>query len=314
MPVSKETLIQVAGFVAAAVALSATGTALGASESSDARIVSDLLSLIVLLGAGWAIALTPSDPYSRMRSVFWFFAVDAFSGLAGMFVGDTLNMDGKAAVFTTGLLVALFAAAIWWISKRSLQAVALLLAVYLTVLALVVPDTSSLNPLGFASGSFGGSFDLTGVGVAAWLLGLAIIAVSLLGLFEPRRTGITMGCLGAVFGPLFIDFDFFKLITTMRFSWIGITIGLLTGIGLLLVGEYEGERIASGFGIGASFFYASGLVSERVHGKGSGVVVMVLGLAALAATVLWARGAIAGAPPIPPTPTPPAMGDEALPS
>ena len=303
-------MIQVAGFVAAAVALSATGIALGAAESSDARIVSDLLSLVVLLAAGWAIALTPSDQYSRMRSVFWFFAVDSFGNLAGTFVGDTLNLDGKAAVFTTGLLVALFAAAVWWISKRSLQAVALLLAVYLTVLALVFPDTSSLNPLGLASGNLGGSFDLTGVGLVAWLLGLAIIAVSLLGLFEPKRTGITLGCLGAVFGPILIDFDFFKLISSTQFPWIGITIGLATGIGLLLVGEYKAERIASGFGIGASFFYASALVSDEVNGKGPGVVVMLLGLAVLAAVVLWARGAIAG-PPIPPAPTAPA-GDENL--
>jgi hypothetical protein len=304
-----ETLIQVAGFVAAAVAISATSIALGASESSDAGIVSDLLSLIVLLAAGWAIALTPTDQYARMRSVFWFFAVSSFSSLAGTFVGDTLNMDGKAAVFTTGLLVAVFAAALWWISKRSLQAVALLLALYLTVIALVVPDTSSLNPLGFTTGSFGGSFDLTGVGLAAWLLGLAIIAVSLLGLFEPKRTGITMGCIGAVFGPIFIDFDFFKLITSTQFPWVGITIGLVTGIGLLLVGEHRGERISSGFGIGASFFYAGTLVSDEVNGKGPGVVVMLVGLAVLAAAVLWAKGAIAG-PPIPPAPASPPAGDE----
>jgi len=134
-------------------------------------------------------------------------------------------------------------------------------------------------------------------------LGIAIVALGVLGVVEPKRTALTMGCLGALFGPLLIGFDLFKLIVSQSFPAGGLAIGTVTGIVILAVGEKLGHRVLSGFGIGGTFFYSGTLVSAQVHDKGPGVVLLLVGLAGLAAAVLVARGAI-GSPPIPPAPMP----------
>jgi hypothetical protein len=296
-------VIEIVGYVGAAIGLSATGIALGGTSGTGVRIVTDLVIVGVLLFAGAAIGGRAHDRFLRMRSIFWFLSVLAFTQLAALVVVDGLDVRGKSAPLLTAILVTAFGFALWTMSRRSLQVIAVLIAADIALLIAVFQE-----PGGFIS-----TPNLTPPAIASWLFGVAVLIAGARDVLTPRRSAMVVGGVIAILSPLFIDYDF---IGGGSASLVGEILALLTAFALLAVGETMGERPPAGLGIAGTLFVTAAIVGDNIHEQGPGIGALVAGLLLLAGAVFAIRGTeaemstslpIPPAPPIPPTwPEPPA--------
>ena len=295
-PVGLPTVVEFIGYAGAAVALTAASTVLGQTAGAGVRVVFDLITAAVLLGAGWAIG-GRSEPYPRMQSVFWFVSVLAVADLAGTLLGDVIGgLDGRMVVFVAGLVAAAYSLALWWMLRRSLQAIALILSGYVAIIALVAPDTG---------GFIFGPPDLSAVGFVTWLVGGGVFAMGWLGWLMPRRTTLVLGSILALFGPLLF------LIGGERI--VGEVLSLATAFALMAAGEWIVERSVVGLGIAGTLIVSSTIVGNHVDDEGWAIAVLVVGLLLLGAAIVLARGMPGGpsaqetgeVPPAPPPAPPP---------
>ncbi|HEX6263597.1 MAG TPA: hypothetical protein VF097_12195 [Actinomycetota bacterium] len=296
-PISLGTVIEFVGYAGAAVALSAASTALGQEAGEGVRIAFDLITAVVLLAAGWAIAGRP-EPYPRMQSVFWFVAVFSVVDLAGVLFGEVIEgLDERMVVFLTALVAALSSLVLWWVLRRSLQVLALILTGYIAIISLVFPDPGDFIL---------GPPDLSAVGFVTWLLGGGVIFLGWLGWLGPRRTALAVGSILALIGP------FFFLIGGEEI--VGEILALATAFALMVLGSWVEDRGVAGLGIAGTLIVASTIVANHVEDQGPAIAVLVVGLLLLGAAILVARGSIGGpsaleegeAPPPPPPAPPPA--------
>ncbi|HUG89144.1 MAG TPA: hypothetical protein VMP42_10330 [Actinomycetota bacterium] len=290
-PVGLQTVVEFVGYAGAAVALAAASTALGGSTNEGVRIIFDLITAGVLLAAGLAIAGRP-EPYPRMQSVFWFVSVLAVADLAGTLFGDVIGgLEGRMVVFVAGTVTAAYSFGLWWMLRRSLQAIALILSGYVAIIALVVPD---------GVGFIFGPPDLSAVGFVTWLLGGGIFVMGWLGWLMPRRTTLVLGSILALFGPLLF------LIGGERV--VGEILSLVTAFALMAAGEWIVERSVVGLGIAGTLIVSSTIVGNHVEDTGWAIVAVVIGLLLLGVAILLARGTPGGprapAPMEPPVPAP----------
>lgn len=298
-PIALRTIVEFIGYAGAAVALTAASNVLGQTASEGVRILFDLITAGVLLAAGWALGGRP-EPYPRMQSVFWFVSVLAVADLVGTLLGDVIGgLDGRMVVFVAGLVTAAYSFGLWWMLRRSLQAIALILSGYVAIIALVVPD---------GGGFIFGPPDLSAVGFVTWLLGGGIFVTGWLGWLTPRRTTLVLGSILALFGPLLF------LIGGERI--VGEVLSLATAFALMAAGEWIVERSIVGLGIAGTLLVASTIVGNHVEGEGWAIAALAIGLLLLGAAILLARGMWGGppaletegsaGPPPPPPPPPPA--------
>ena len=290
-PVGLQTVVEFVGYAGAAVALAAASTALGGSTNVGVRVIFDLITAGVLLAAGLAIAGRP-EPYPRMQSVFWFVSVLAVADLAGTLFGDVIGgLEGRMVVFVAGTVTAAYSFGLWWMLRRSLQAIALILSGYVAIIALVVPD---------GVGFIFGPPDLSAVGFVTWLLGGGIFVMGWLGWLMPRRTTLVVGSILALFGPLLF------LIGGERI--VGEILSLVTAFALMAAGEWIVERSVVGLGIAGTLIVSSTIVGNHVEDTGWAIVAVVIGLLLLGVAILLARGTPgeprAPAPTEPPVPAP----------
>jgi hypothetical protein len=291
--VSRESIIEVAGYVGAAVGLSAAIVALGESAGDGVKIAFDLITAAVLVGAGWALE-GEADAYRRMRSVLWFLSVFLVADLAGTLFGDE-SSNPKTVVTLAALVTTIFAFPLWWLSRRSLQIIGLLGSAYVFIAALVAPDLSDV---------VFGPPDITGVALVTWIYGLALVAIgAFTTMLVPRKTILVLGSIAAIGGPL--------LLLTGDSDVLGELLSLVTGAALVLVGRWLGELAVSGLGIVGLLVVSAIIVGNHVEDQAPAIVVLVIGLLLLAGAIAAARGALwrsgpAGPPPSPPwTPTTP---------
>jgi hypothetical protein len=289
-PVGLPTIVEFIGYAGAAVALTAASTVLGQTAGEGVRVVFDLLTAAVLLGAGWAIGGRP-EPYPRMQSVFWFVSVLAVADLAGTLFGDVIGgLDVRMVVFVAGLISAAYSFGLWWMLRRSLQAIALILSGYVAVIALVVPD---------GGGFIFGPPDLSAAGFVTWLVGGGVFAMGWLGWLTPRRTMLVLGSILALFGPLLF------LIGGERI--VGEVLSLATAFALMAAGERIGERSVEGLGIAGTLIVASTIVGNHVDDEGWAIAVLVVGFLLLGAAIVLARGMLGGPPALGAGEGPPAL-------
>lgn len=297
-PIGLPTIVEFIGYAGAAVALTAASMVLGDAAGEGVRVAFDLITAGVLLAAGWAVGGRP-EPYPRMQSVFWFVSVLAVADLAGTLLGEIGGLEGRMVVFVAGLVTAAYSFGLWWMLRRSLQAIALILSGYVAIIALVVPE---------GGGFIFGSPDLSAAGFVTWLLGGGIFVMGWLGWLGPRRTTLVLGSILALFGPLLF------LIGGERI--VGEILSLATAFALMAAGERFVERSVVGLGIAGTLIVASTIVSNHVEGEGWAIAVVVIGLLLLGAAILLARGrwggppaveteGSVGAPPPPPASPPP---------
>jgi hypothetical protein len=295
--VQRETVIEVVGYVGAAVGLSAAGIAIGESSGTGVQIAFDLITTGVLLVAGWAIG-GESDALRRMKSVFWFLSVFGVADLFGVFFGDVLDLSGKSLVVVTGLVVTVYALALWWLSRRSLQVVALFLSGLVVLGGLVFPDVNLLF----------GPPDLTGAAITSWLYGWAWVGIGATGAVQPRRSSIVLGSIAAIFAPL--------LFVAGGDAVLGEILSLASAIALLAIVQFGVERGPAGLAIAGILVISAAIVGDNVDDQGPAIAVLVLGLVLLGGAIVGVRSTMqppSGPPIAPPGPQVPPSGPPAPP-
>ncbi|MGH2709913.1 MAG: hypothetical protein ACRDH9_01755 [Actinomycetota bacterium] len=270
---ARSTIGEIIGYLGAAVGLTAAGIALGDVSSSGVQVVFNLVTAVVLLAAGFGVG-DDEDVYARMRSVFWFLSVFLIAGMLATLLGPIGGLGVRPTVVVTGLITAAYAFGLWWMSRRSLQVLALILNLLTVVIALAFPDVTRAAT---------GPPSLTGLALVTWIFGGAVIAVGALGLLAPKTTTLVTGSVIAVLGPLFL------LQTDTK--GFGEALSLLTAIALLGTGAWFGQRGVSGIGIAGILVVSSAIVANHVQEQGLAIVVLVIGLLMVGAAIVLARTA-----------------------
>jgi hypothetical protein len=285
--VSREAIIEIAGYVGAAVGLTAAAVALGEDASDGVQIAFDLITAAVLVGAGWALEAS-NDSYRRMRSVLWFLSAFLVADLAGTLFADE-SSNPKTVLTLVALVTTIYSFPLWWLSRRSLQMIALLVSAYLFVVGLVAPDPTRL---------LFGVPDLTGVAMVTWIYGGALVGIGAFTTFlVPRKTTLVLGSIAAIGGPL--------LLLSGDSDVLGELLSLATAAALVLVGRWLGELAVSGLGIVGLLLASAIIVRNHVEDQGPAIVVLLIGLLLLAGAIGAARGVLWGSGPAAPPPSPP---------
>ena len=280
---ARETIGEIVGYLGAAAGLTAASIALGGSASPGVQVVFNLVTGVALLGAGLALG-GGAGAYARMRSVFWFLSVFLIAGMVSILLGPNLGLGAKTVVVLTGLISAAYSFALWWMSRRSLQVLALILSLLVTVIALIFPDvTGTFGPPSF-----------TGVALVTWLFGGVVIAAGAFGVLTPRRTTLAVGSVIAVLGPLFLVQGDTQI--------LGEVLSLLTGVALLAAGAWFGELGMTGIGIAGILVASSAIVANHVREQGPAIAVLVVGLVMVGVAIVLARTVTqpSASPPPPP--------------
>jgi len=282
---SREFVVQVVGYAGAAAGLAGTFAALGRAE--DLTEVGALLVMlgaaVVLLAAGAWIGRSTETAYQRMRSVFWFVAVEAFAIAVQLFVTSVLELTGRSAAVVSALLVTAAAAALWAPLRRPLQQILLFLGLLGLLVAIVFPEPSP-----FAAP------DLTATAVLIWLFGIGWAVLGGRGLIQPSRTAMVLGTIAAIVGPL--------LFTQSRI--VGEILALATAVGVLWLGERRADRALGGLGIVGILAVVVVVVVEHLADSTGGTIGALMVGVLLLVGALSVAGATALAPPAPPTSVP----------
>ena len=282
----RETIGEMVGYLGAAAGLTAASIALGEAASSSVQVVFNLVTGVVLFGAGLALG-AEAGVWARMRSVFWFLSVFLIAGMVSVLLGPILELSAKTVVILSGLISAVYSFGLWWMSRRSLQVLALILSLLVTIVALVFPDLT---------GPLFGPPNFTAVALVTWLFGGVVIAAGALGVLAPRRTTLAVGSVIAVLGPLFLLQGDTQV--------LGESLSLLTAVALLAAGALFGELGMTGIGIAGILVATSAVVANHVQEQGPAIVLLVVGLVMVGVAIVLARSGPQPTvfPPAPPTP------------
>lgn len=283
----RETTGEIVGYLGAAIGLTAASIALGASATPTVQVIFNLVTAVVLFGAGLGLG-REAGAYARMRSVFWFLSVFLIAGMVAILLGESLGLSPKNVVILSGLSSAVYSFALWLMSRRSLQVLALILSLLVTIQAAIFPDLTGLT----------GPPTFTTVGLVTWLFGGGVIAAGALGVLTPRRTTLAVGSIIAIVGPLFLLPGDTQI--------LGESLSLLTAVGLLAAGAWFGELGMTGIGIAGTLLASSAIVGNHVSGQGAAIAVLVVGLVMVGVAIALARGVSEPtAPPVTAPPPPP---------
>lgn len=261
--IGRETIVEIVAYVGTAVGLAATFIALGRTEDlTDAgALVVMLIVTAVLLGAGLWIGGRASDAFQRMRSVFWFAAVEAWIAVVQLLLGNVFEVEGRASAVLSALLVLAAAAPLWWILRRSLQQILLFVGALGLLVSIIFPQPTFL-----------GIPDLTSTALVIWIFGGLWAFLGVRSILEPRRTAMVLGSLAAIIGPLFF--------TQSRI--VGEVLSLATAIVLLVVGESLRDRAVAGLGIVGVLVVSAVIVGEHFgDSTGGTIAALVVGVVLL---------------------------------
>jgi hypothetical protein len=285
------------GYAGAALALAATSIAVGDITSRTVEIVLDSATTIVLLVVGWLVGGVADEAFHRMRSVFWFLAVSAWLSLVVVLFGsDGADFAPKALAIVTAIAAVAFSFPLWWLERRSLQLIPLVLSVYVVAAASLYMQSE----ITFFSVSVPQP-NARWSAAATLILGIALFALGLIGVVKPKRTALVLGALGAILGALVVGVSV-DIFGGGVDADLGVWLALAASALVLVVGDLTDERAASGIGIAGTLIFTAIVVDNNVHRQSLGVAVLVLGLAMLAATVVLSR--ILWPPPAPTPATP----------
>jgi hypothetical protein len=228
-----------------------------------------------LLGAGAMLGNAGDDRAGRMRSVFWFLsAVAVFELMVLLTVGDG-GGNPKGAITASAAVTALVSGVLWWLSRRSLQQIALFGAALLTLLAAVFPDLGSFLL---------GPPDFTTLMVVALIAGVGWFVLGWRGFVQPVRTAMVLGALTATFSPVFLN-------ANGDAAGSGVLVAVV-GSALIVAGHLVRNRAVSGIGIVGLLWGTSILVTDLVKTSDAGsLAALVFGLVMVAASILlWQSG------------------------
>jgi len=272
LTVRRETVIEIVGYVGAAGALTAAGIALGESSGTGVQIGFDLITAAVLLAAGWVLD-DRLDIFARMRSIFWFLSVFAVVDLASTLLREVFDLSTpRALVIVTALIAAAYALVLWWLCRRSLQAIALIVLTYVIVLAAVFP-TPNL--------ALGAVPNVTPLALVTLALGVATVFAGLFGILSPPKTTVALGSIAAIVGPL--------LFLVNGHDVLAEVLSLVVAVLLIGAGDVWSERVAAGLGIAGLLIVSAALVGTNVTEQGAAIAVLLVALVLLGGALFAAQ-------------------------
>ena len=100
-PVAIETLVQIAGYAGAVLAIVAIAVLIGRRADVGRGEIEAVIGLIaaVLFAAGFAIRRDAPDAYLRMKSVFWVGSYVAFTSFISIAVAEGVSLDSLRSTF-----------------------------------------------------------------------------------------------------------------------------------------------------------------------------------------------------------------------
>src|SRR5205809_2206674 len=265
--VTKETAVEILGYIGAAVGAAATLAAAAQIQdlSEGGALAIALVVAAGLLGTGYLFGLHPAERGLRMRSVLWFGGAEAWSVAVTIFIGEIAGLDGRGGAIVSSLLGVAIGAVLWLHLRRSLQEVFLFLALLAVLVSMVFPEPS-----------YFGIPDLTGMAMLIWAFGGVWLFLAIRRIVGPVRTGMVLGSIAAIVGPL--------LFTRTRVA--GELLSLATAGGLLVLGEWLGDRPVQGLGIAGLLLVSGGIVVEHAgDSTGGAIAALVAGILLLAAAL-----------------------------
>jgi len=184
------------GYVGAALAVGA-GFVIAQNVWTDIS-TAGRLSLIAILAvamfaAGWALRAREAAALQRLTDVLWFGAVVAVGAFAGLFSSEVIGIEEASNGVAVGVAVTMVAAALWTIRRHSLELIALIGGILITVVSatsVVYPDGSPYL-----------------IGSVIWILGAAVFASGHFKRIAPHTTAMVLGAAGLAVGSQTLSVD-----------------------------------------------------------------------------------------------------------
>lgn len=189
-----------------------------------------------VLAAGAVVHGEAGTPLGRLRSVLWALGTVAVTGTLGVWASEVAGLEDAGMAVATFAPATAVAAWLWWHLRRSLQEVVLVIGLVMTgtaVLALV--DVVVVETWG---------------GLLVWALGVGWLLLALGGLVAPPRTGVAIGAVLALVGPM-------ALADAGR--W-GALVGLATAGALAALSVSTRRTVLLGLGVVGVFLYVPQVV------------------------------------------------------
>jgi hypothetical protein len=287
------------GYVGAAVAVFALFPLILKSTEAPTKwmvLLAGMLAAALLAVMGAVFGRGIDARLARLRSVLWFLSAQAFFGALVAVLTANAASGSKGILALSELITAIYAGALWWLHRGSLQQI----AVYVTAVgALLTILSPSFDEVTFAPPDF------TPLMIVALVAGAVWMVLGWRGVVSPRRTALVLGAISMSFAPYFLT-------VSGDTNGAGILF-LVVGAILLMAGHLLSDRAVSGIGvadllIGSITVLAYALDGSR--GAAAGALFIGLGLL-LVAIVLIGTPRTTGsppavstqpAPPMPPTP------------
>lgn len=183
-------------YAGGALALVGAATSLAQNTSQIGKTILLGLIGIALLAVGQIVGDTDDLRRRRIRSVFWLLGHSAVIQAVGLLILNQFSVQGRAVIIASGLVSVALGGFLWLRHRSSLQQIVLFGSVLLVIEGLAFPQT---NSFGFTPPSF----DLMAFAIIA--LGVVWFILALKGSVTPRRTGLVLGSLSVVIGPVFLS-------------------------------------------------------------------------------------------------------------
>lgn len=258
--------VEALGYLGGVLILAATGL-IAAQFWSDLSLAGQLallaLTAVVLLAAGTAVPRRLEASGHRLRSVLWVLSVTATAATLAVLAEDGLELSEEQVPFLAATGAAVYAVALWRVSRGSLLHATAFVALAVTVgtgTALLVVDELL-------------------VGLAVWAFSVAWLALGWADRITPRRTAYLLGSVGAVFAVQ----------ATMEEDW-GLVLALVTVaalIGLAMLGQ---DLLLLAVGALGALLVLPRVVSEWFPGDlAAPLVLLVVGLLLVGAAIRISR-------------------------
>jgi hypothetical protein len=257
----------VLAYLGAVLALSAGAVFVGRSWddlTQAGRLLVPGTLAVVLLAAGAAVHTSRDPAVQRLAGALWFLGTGAVGWFDGLLVGDVAGASGRATALSVGATLTVVGGAIYTYRRWPLQQLALL---------------AGLGCL------LGGVFfdEVTAIGIALTLLGVAWVALGALRILEPASAALVSGALLALWSP-----------TLAMDHWTGIAAiaGVLVAAGILTLGTIRRAGVVLGIGAVGLFLYLVRAITYYLRGSGAvalGFLVVGVGLIAAAAIAMRSR-------------------------
>ena len=263
-------LAEVLGYIGGSLALVAAIVAIAGSWEdlgTTSRIGIAAISTVALVGAGFWSSASGQPAVGRLTTFVWFLSSGSMAFLAGLVVGDVLEMKGRVAVLVIAGVTAVHSGVLWILRRTSLQQ----LAVFASLVVVVI---ASIEEPEQADGTF--------VASLVWGLGLVWAALSWRSIVRPRSAGFALGAVAMLAGAQVLAFDELR-------GW-GLALGIVTSVALAAASLMTGAGVLLGFAAAGVFLFVPQVVFQYFGDTlGAPLALFITGLAILLAGVVIAR-------------------------